>query len=243
MSVSKHQVDCVNDPNQVANSTEFSMHAVQVDDLSRQLVFIESVPVLVVNLLVIVPPFSEGCSKLTAGRLNSTIALVTGCVTWISILVERCVRSSLKVLDWKRCVFAPGVHIDGVAQVDNSGPRYPYELSLLRIEWNMLASRVRCNDEHIQVDFAIEWSEFVLLMCPKSIGQFHSGFPQMMEFIDGFQLVLVGREVIRLSPGLWSMDFVIVGWSSSRVRVILLERVVLLVVQGIRHIFIGGCSG
>ena len=58
-------------------------------------------------------------------------------------------------------------------------------------------------------------SELVLLMCPESIGRFHSEFAQMLEFIDGFQLVLVAREVIRLPQGFRSMDFVIAWWLSS----------------------------
>ena len=76
-SVSKHQVDCVNDVNQVANSADFSVHSVQVVDVLWEVFLIELVLALVVNLLEMVSPVDEGHSNLTAGRFNSTIPLVT----------------------------------------------------------------------------------------------------------------------------------------------------------------------
>ena len=126
--------------------------------------------------------------------------------------------------------------------VGDAGSRCRYQLFVLPIQLHMLGYRVKRNDEHIGVLLAIESSELVLLMCPKSIGRFHPKFAHMLEFIHSLQLVLVAREVIWLPQGFQSMDFVIVGCLFSQITVILLETVVLLV--GIRHIVvISVCSG
>ena len=86
-------------------------------------------------------------------------------------------------------------------------------------------------------------------MCPQSIARLHFEFAQMLEFMDGFQLVLVTLEVIRLPQGLWSTDFVIAGWLPSRLRVVLLEIKVVsvgirpIVVLGIGTVVVGVISG
>ena len=70
----------------------------------------------------------------------------------------------------------------------------------------------------------------------------------MFEYLDGLHLVLVAREVIRLPQGFLLMNFVIAEWLSSRVRVIMLEIVVLpvairhIVVISIHIVVVGVCS-
>ena len=104
----------------------------------------------------------------------------------------------------------------------------------------MFGLRFGLDDEHDRDQLALESSEFVLLMCCKSIRRFHREFASMLNYIDGFQLSLVGHDVVRLPLGFRSMDCVIVGRSSTQRRKMLLVRVVLLVVHGFRHVFIEG---
>ena len=62
-------------------------------------------------------------------------------------------------------------------------------------------------------------------MRPKLIEWLHSKFAQMLEFIDGFQLVPVGLHVVRLLQSLRLMNLVIAGWL---IRIWLVLRIVVL---------------
>ena len=48
-------------------------------------------------------------------------------------------------------------------------------------------------------------------MRPKSIGWLHSECAQMLEFSDGFQVLLVALHVVQLPQGFRSMNLIVVG--------------------------------
>ena len=73
----------------------------------------------------------------------------------------------------------------------------------------------------------------MLLVCPKSIGRFHSEFAQMLEFMDGFQLVLISLDVLELPQGFRSMDLIIAWYLTP------IGRVPRIVVLDIRAILVG----
>ena len=72
--------------------------------------------------------------------------------------------------------------------------------------------RVCCHDKQISVESGIASSERIVVIRPKWIGCPRSGFAQMLEFMNGCQLILIGFHVLRLTPGFRPMDLIIPGW-------------------------------
>ena len=98
-----------------------------------------------------------------------------------------------------------------------------------------------CDDKHIWAVFVKSSSERLLLVRPKSIGLFHSEFAEMLEFIDGFQLILISFNVVRLPQGFRSMDLGIDGWLIRRRPV--LHIVVLDICAIVVRVFLGVGAG
>ena len=88
-SVSKGQVHCVNDVNEIMNSTDFPMHPVKEVDVPLETVFLYECSTLVVSLFELRFPLDEGFPDLKAGGQDSTLPLKRWSTVWSSILMKR----------------------------------------------------------------------------------------------------------------------------------------------------------
>ena len=114
-SIFEDQVGSIGNVYQVVDSRDFSMHAVESSNLTRQGIFGEALSESPIEFFITTSPFDEGRSKVLTSRFDSCLPLVSQLTTKISTLIERRVRgaSSQFVREW--CGLSPTVDADGLA--------------------------------------------------------------------------------------------------------------------------------
>ena len=85
---------------------------------------------------------------------------------------------------------------------------------------SLLASHeTRHDEEHLQVQFAIFSSEWVIFVCPESVGWLHSKCGRMLEFVDSLDFMFVVLHIILLPQRLWSTNLIVAGrWTRLTLR-------------------------
>ena len=73
-------------------------------------------------------------------------------------------------------------------------------------------------------------SDWVIVMCPKSIGWLHSKCAQMLEFVDSLHLMFDLLNIIWLPQGLWSTSGIVAGrWARSTLHGVRIALVAIIV--------------
>ena len=175
----------------------------------------EIVPESPVELFVALPPVDEDLSKVLTSHFDLCVPLVARRATSILVLIEGCVRRASHRLVGERRCSTPAVDVDGFAQFRDSGVGARHNCCMAFAKEYMASSLTskgtRRDGEHMRVELDVLCCKWIVLVRPKSVGWLHSERPQVSEFFDGLDFMVVLLQIVWLPQRFWFRNSIVTG--------------------------------